>query len=155
MQIERKYHQRAVEFMREIKREEEERTSGMSEDEKAAENAQMESEVHNLIQRCNEERSRKYRIVELGKLSAFQKVMEHALWLAERADMDIRITAENLHGKISFTTDFFLLNYSTPKEMKKVFGELLNTADDVSIAVCDGLINMDFIYDLFVDVDKQ
>lgn len=54
MQIERNYHQRAVAFMNEIKREEEERKSGMSEEEKAAEKAQMESEVHSIIQRCNE-----------------------------------------------------------------------------------------------------
>lgn len=67
MQIERKYHQRAVDFMNEIKREEEKRKSGMSGEEIAAENAQMESEVHSIIQRCNKKRSRKYRIVEPGK----------------------------------------------------------------------------------------
>lgn len=116
MQIERNYHQRAVAFMNEIKREEEERKSGMSEEEKAAENAQMESEVHSIIQSCNEQRSRKYRIVEPGKLSTFQKIAEHALWLAERAEMDIRVTMENLHGKISFATDYFLLNHSTPRK---------------------------------------
>ena len=155
MQIERKYHQRAVAFMNEIRREEEERKSGMSEEEKAAENAQMELEVHSIIQRCNEQRSQKYRIVEPGKLSAFQKVMEHALWLAERAEMDIRVTTENLHGKIAFATDYFLLNHSTPREMKMVVAELFDTADDISIGVRDGMLDMEFFFDLFVDVDKQ
>lgn len=155
MQIERKYHQRAIDFMNEIKREEEERKSGMSEEEKAAKNAQVELEVHNIIRRCNEERSRRYRIVEPRKLNAFQKVTECALWLAERAEMDIRVTTENLHGKISFATDLFLLNYSTPNEMKTVFVELLNTADDISIGVRDGTLSMEFFYDLYIDVDKQ
>ena len=109
MKIEKKYHQRAVDFMNEIKREEEERKSRMSEEEKAAENAQMELEVHSIIQRCNEQRSRKYRIVELGKLSGFQKIAERALWLAERGEMDIRVTTENLHGKIAFATDYVLI----------------------------------------------
>ena len=100
-------------------------------------------------------RNRKYRIVEPGKLSAFQKAMEHALWLAERAEMDIRVTTENLHGKISFATDYFLLNHSTPKEMKMVVEKLLDTADDVSIGVRGGMLDMEFFFDLFVDVDKQ
>ena len=155
MQIERKYHQRAVAFINEIKREEEERKSGMSEEEKAAENAQMELEVHGIIQRCNEQRSQKYRIVEPGKLSAFQKVMEHALWLAERAEMDIQVTTENLHGKIAFATDYFLLNRCAPKKMKMVIMELIDTADEVSIGVRDGMLDLEFFYDFFVDVDKK
>lgn len=155
MQIERKYHQRAVASMNEIKREEEERKLGMTDEEMAAEKAQMEAEVQNIIQHCNEERSRKYRIVEPVRINRFQRFAEHALWLAERAEMDIRITADNLHGKISFATDFFLLNRTSAKEMTLVFVELLNTADDVSIGVRDGMLDMEFFYDLFVDVDKD
>ena len=155
MQIERKYHQRAVDFMNEIKREEEERKSGMSEEEKAVEDAQMEAEIQNIIRHCNEERSRKYRIVEPRRLDAFQKIAEHSLWLAERAEMDIRVTMENLHGKISFATEYFLWNCSSPYEMKLVFEELLDTADDISIGVREGVLNMDFFFDLFIDVDKE
>lgn len=155
MKIEKKYHQRAVDFMNEIKREEEKRKSKMSEEEKVAENAQMELEVDSIIQRCNEQRSRKYRIVEPGKLSGFQKIAEHALWLAERGEMDIRVTTENLHGKIAFATDYFLLNRCTPKEMKMAFMEMIDTADEVSIGVRDGMLDLEFFYDFFVDVDKK
>lgn len=36
-----------------------------------------------------------------------------------------------------------------------VVAELFDTADDISIGVRDGMLDMEFFFDLFVDVDKQ
>lgn len=154
MQIERNYYKESMEMLDEIKKEEDARKARLTESEKAEEKAQMELEVQKIIQRCERERSEKYRIVVSVRMGLFQKIMQQAMWLAEQGNMDVKITTENLYGKIVFSTEAFLVNGYCPKEMRTVMVNLLETANDICFSMKNDVLNMEFIYDLFIDVDK-
>lgn len=152
MHIERKFYTEAAKMWREIGQEEKARRENMSDAEKAAEKAEIERGFQALIQKCEQKNKETYRIISPEKIANFQSMAGKAMWLAEQAEMDVYIKTEGTVGKIKFVTDYFIINYNCLKTMRTIMGELILTADDVCIHAENSLMQMEFMFDLYIAV---
>lgn len=152
MEIKRDYHAKAVRFWKEMEQEETKRRANLSEEEKAAEETALQEGFQDILEKCKKWDRENFRIVSPEKMAGFTQMSEKALWLAKTAQMDISVKTEGVVGKIVFATDYFIINYCCPREVRMVIGELMERADDVCCHAKDSLFYMEFMFELYIMV---
>lgn len=163
MHIERNYHDEAVKLWEEAERDNEERRARLTEAERAKELEQLDREAWDIIKTCEEKNRSTIRVVSPDRMDVFHDISQMALLMAQIGSLNVSITTagqERPFGRIEFVTDVFMTGVAgTTNEpnycsagIKTILIQLINHSDDMTIDVKDGLLHMEFIFELCVEM---
>lgn len=150
MVIEKRFYDLAKaewdEIAEEVRQEEENRTEA----EREIKERQAKKELQEIYWKGEEYASRWKRVSDEKQIRLFQKITEHALWMAGRISCNITVEEkENSLGKISLESDGFVITSFGSRAVNTVFSNLFLTADDVYAGVSPaGLCKMEFCFRL-------
>ena len=148
MDFKKNYHKEDKEFWDRIHEEEEQRKAELSEEELAAEEEENHAKADEMIERIKEKQKDTYHIVSPGRIELFHEMVEFADRLAQMQSLDIHAWTMDKYGKIKLSGSNFVVTYNMPKEDRLTIGRLFYYAEDAFMSTKDGIIEMEFIFQL-------
>lgn len=133
-----------------------ERKASLSEAEAAQEAKQNRKELDQIMARIRKLEQQTMHIVNPEKLTSFFQLMDKAKELAEYCEMNIDIqTSKSLYGVLKLQSSYIMMNQDTDIRIREILNELTLKSEQFSIAVLEGVFEMDFWFKLFDIVKKE
>lgn len=133
-----------------------ERKASLSEAKAAQEAKQTRKELDQIIARIRKMEQQTMHVVNPEKLTAFFQLMDEAKELAEYCEMNIDIqTSKSLYGVLKLQSGYIMMNQDTDIQIREILNELILKSEQFSIAVLEGVFEMDFWFKLFDIVKKE
>ena len=133
-----------------------ERKASLSEAEAAQEAKQSRKELDQIMARIRKMEQQTMHIVNPEKLTSFFQLMDKAKELAEYCEMNIDIqTSKSLYGVLKLQSSYIMMNQDTDIRIREILNELTLKSEQFSIAVLEGVFEMDFWFKLFDIVKKE
>lgn len=154
MLIEKKYHTEAAREMDEIIREEEERKASLSEVERTAEKEEKYAEAEEIIRKVQEADRQNFHVISQERIKHFSHLAMDVLRMAKALLLDVTVRTDGTIGRIRLSTDFFVLNEMWPEKARKIFVDMIKSADDFGIYAKDDLVVIEYIFHLTMTIPK-
>lgn len=133
-----------------------EHKASLSEAEAAQEAKQSRKELDQIMARIRKMEQQTMHIVNPEKLTSFFQLMDKAKELAEYCEMNIDIqTSKSLYGVLKLQSSYIMMNQDTDIRIREILNELTLKSEQFSIAVLEGVFEMDFWFKLFDIVKKE
>ena len=133
-----------------------ERKASLSEAEAAQEAKQTRKELDQIMARISKMEQQTIHVVNPEELTAFFQLMDKAKELAEYCEMNIDIkTSKSLYGVLKLQSGYIMMNQDTDIRIRKIMNELILKSEQFSIAVLEGVFEMEFWFKLFNIVKKE
>lgn len=133
-----------------------ERKASLSEAEATQEAKQSRKELDQIMARIRKMEQQTMHIVNPEKLTSFFQLMDKAKELAEYCEMNIDIeTSKSLYGVLKLQSSYIMMNQDTDIRIREILNELTLKSEQFSIAVLEGVFEMDFWFKLFDIVKKE
>lgn len=155
MEIKKNYYTEDKQLWEQIYREIADRQSTMLGEKLASEHERLRREADEMIQGFLEKQGTVYKIVSLTKLARFSALAKAADSIAQIESLDIHAFTTEQIGKIRLTGEDFILTSTHNMEQKYLFSSLLLFSDDSFISVKDGLLEMEFIFNLCDTIESN
>ena len=154
MKIEKKFYDIMMQESNEIEAEIKSEESLLSKEELQRQNEQRQKEVQHIIDRANEEMHRTWHIHNARNVQTFTIIYNRVLEFAEANYMNILIETDSTTGKIRLTTPFIHSELFSEGADKNVLTALIENADDFFFEAENGLLRLDFYFNLTTPVKK-
>lgn len=150
------YYSQAKASSDKLQKEIAERKASLSEAEAAQEANQTRKELDQILARISKMEQQTMHVVNPEKLTAFFQLMDKAKELAEYCEMNIDIqTSKSLYGVLKLQSGYIMMNQDTDIRIREILNELTLKSEQFSIAVLEGVFEMDFWFKLFDIVKKE
>ena len=96
------------------------------------------------------------RTVNPDKLAAFLHLMGKAIEAAQYCELNIDIkTSDSMYGVLKLQSGYLMLNKESDIHIREILNELVLKAEQYSIAVLDGVFEMEYWFDLYDETEKK
>lgn len=118
--------------------------------------SQSKQGVEQILARIRKMQEETMPVVNLNKLATFFHLMGMAEELAEYCEMNIDIkTTGSLFGVLKLQSEYIMMNQDTDIRIREILNELTLKSEQFSIAVLEGVFEMEFWFKLFDIVKKE
>ena len=126
----------------------------LSDEERYLQKVKSSQEAQNIINLANEKIHRTWHVHNARNVEAFNIIYDRVLEFAEANYMNVLIETDSTTGKIRLTTPFVHSELLSAKEDKKVLMALIEIADDFMFESENGLLRLDFYFNLATPFEK-
>ena len=154
MKIEKNFYDIMMQESDEIEAEIELEESLLSDEERYLQKVKSSQEAQNIINLANEKMRHTWHVRNARNVEAFNIIYDRVLEFAEANYMNVLIETDSTTGKIRLTTPFIHSELLSTKEDKKVLMALIEISDDFMFEAENGLLRLDFYFNLTTPVEK-
>lgn len=126
--------------------------SQLSEEERNLQKEKNHQEAQNIIHLANEKKRRTWHVHNSRNVETFTIIYNRVLEFAEENFMNILIETDTTTGKIQLTAPFVHSELLRNRGDKTVLTALIETSDDFMFESKNGLLKMDFYFNLTTPV---
>ena len=126
----------------------------LSDEERKLQKEKSTQEAQDIINLANEKMHRTWHVRNARNVETFNVIYDRVLEFAEANYMNVLIETDITTGKIRLTTPFVHSELLSAKEDKKVLMALIEIADDFMFESENGLLRLDFYFNLATPFEK-